>query len=294
MRLSILTATYNRANYLKKLYESIVQNEEKQKKIVQNREKSQKRVLQNQEKSQLESEWIVIDDGSTDETKKMVEQFIAEKKINIKYVYQQNSGKMAAINKAVELATGELIVDCDSDDFFAENAFIIIKQNALKLLENYQLYALCFLKQDFLGNVSGKEFPSNNMESTMFDLYFKQDIEGEKILVFNASVRKKFRHELENDEKFITEARMYHKMDEKHKILCINKVLEIGDYKEDGYTKNISKTFKTSPNGYYKFFKEILQKDLKGVLFKKKIYVLKHFVWFWILKKHIHKDFTRA
>ena len=292
--LSILTATFNRANCLEKLYKSIVRNqksivqniEKSQKSTAQNRENSEKSILRNREKSKLEAEWIIIDDGSTDKTKTIVKQFIAEKKIKIKYVYQQNSGKMAAINKAVEFATGELIVDCDSDDFFSENAFKIIKQNASKLLENPQLYALCFLKQDFLGNISGKKFPSDNMKSTMFDLYFKQDIEGEKILVFNARVRKKFRHELEKNENFITEARMYHKMDEKYKILCINEVLEIGDYKEDGYTKNISKTFKTSPNGYYKYFKEILQKDLKGVLFKKKIYVLKHFVLFWILKKY--------
>jgi len=263
MRLSILTSTYNRANYLTKLYESIVKN---------------------LEKSNLEAEWIIVDDGSTDETKKVVEQFKVKENINIKYVYQQNSGKMVAINKAVELATGELIVDCDSDDFFTLNAFKIIEQNALKLLKKQQLYALCFLKQDYLGNISGKKFSTNCMESTMFDLYFKQDIEGEKILVFNAKIRKKYKHELEKNEKFVTEARMYHKMDEKYKILCINEVLEIGDYKEDGYTKNISKTFKTSPNGYYKYFKEILQKNLKGVLFKKKIYVLKHFIWFWGLK----------
>ena len=263
MRISILTATYNRANYLEKIYKSIVEN---------------------QEISQLEAEWIIIDDGSTDKTKKVVEQFIVEKKINIKYVYQQNLGKMAAINKAVEYATGDLIVDCDSDDFFKENAFKLIERNTSKLLKNQQLYALCFLKQDLSGNISGKKFLTNFMESTMFDLYFKQDIEGEKILVFNARVRKKFRHEIEKNEKFVTEARMYHKMDEKYKILCINEVIETGDYNEDGYTKNILKTFKMSPNGYYKYFKEILQKGLKGVLLKKKMYVLKHFVWFWILK----------
>ena len=78
---------------------------------------------------------------------------------------------------------------------------------------------------------------------------------------------------------------MYHKMDEQYKILCVNEVIEIGQYNEDGYTKNILKTFKTSPNGYYKYFKEILQKNLKGVLLKKKIYLLKHFIWFWGAKK---------
>ena len=274
MRLSILTATYNRANYLKKLYESIVQN---------------------QEKSKLEAEWIIIDDGSIDGTKSTVEQLMTEKKINIKYVYQQNSGKMVAINKAVELSTGELIVDCDSDDFFTNGAFSIIEQNTSRLLENKRLYALCLLKQDYVGNISGKKFPKNYMVSTMFDLYFKQDIKGEKILVFKANVRKKYRHELEKNEKFVTEARMYHKMDEQYKILCINEVVEIGEYNEDGYTKNILKTFKTSPNGYYEYFKEILQKNLKGVLLKKKIYVLKHFIWFWVLKnlQRFYLDFFK-
>ena len=119
----------------------------------------------------------------------------------------------------------------------------------------------------------------------MFDLYFKDDIEGEKILVFNARIRKRFKHELEKNEKFITEARMYHKMDNQYKILCINEAIETGDYIEDGYTKNIEKTFKESPEGYYKYFKEILQKDLKGVKMKKKIYVIKHFILFSFLKR---------
>ncbi len=264
MIISILTATYNRAKCLNNLYESIVKNEKN---------------------SKLEVEWIIIDDGSTDETKSIVAQFIKEKIINIKYLFQQNSGKMAAINKGVDCAIGELIVDCDSDDFFSENAFEIIENNISELLKNQRLYALCFLKQDLKGNISGKRFLSNNMETTMFDLYFKQDIKGEKILVFKANIRKKFRHELEKNENFITEARMYHKMDEKYRILCINEVLEIGDYIEDGYTKNISKTFKTCPNGYYKYFKEILDRGLKGVLLKKKIYILKHYIWFGIMKK---------
>ena len=263
MKLSILTATYNRAKYLKQIYESIIEN---------------------QKKSNIEAEWIIIDDGSTDNTKSFVQEFKSEDLVNIKYIYQPNSGKMVAINKGMKDTTGDLIVDCDSDDFFAKNAFKVIEENASKLLENENIYALCFLKQDILGNISGKKFSLNYMESTMFDLYFKQDIQGEKILVFNAKIRKEFKHELEKNEKFVTEARMYHKMDENYKLLCINDVIEIGDYQQDGYTKNILQTFKTSPNGYYKYFKEILQKKMKGVLFKKKLYILKHYILFLFLK----------
>ena len=343
MKLSILTATYNRAKCLEKLYESIIQNHVdcqiqlnseiqsnnkkdtnsiKQSKSIIENDKLKNNIIKN---NNLEIEWIIIDDGSTDGTKSVVEQFISKNKIinsqnsktnnkinnnknnkisneinnnkineisneinskiDIKYFYQQNSGKMAAINKAVEYATGDLIIDCDSDDIFSKDAFNKILQNSSRLFENNQLYALCFLKKDLAGKISGKEFPTNYMQSTMFDLYFKHNIEGEKILVFNSKIRKKYKHELENGEKFVTEARMYHKMDEKYKILCVNKAIEIGEYKEDGYTKNILETFKKYPNGYYKYFKEILKKDLNGVLLKKKIYVLKHFLFFLGLKQ---------
>lgn len=267
MKLSILTATYNRAYCLEKVYESIEQN-----KAI----------------SRLEIEWIIVDDGSNDVTKSIVEKFISKNKIDIKYVYQKNSGKMSAINKAIEIATGDLIVDCDSDDFFLKDAFKTIEQEAAKLFKNNNLYGLCFLKQDLLGNISGKMFPENYMESTMFDLYFKHNIEGEKILVFNSKIRKRYKHELENGEKFVTEARMYHKIDEIYKILCINETIEIGDYREDGYTKNILETFKKYPYGYYKYFKEILQRGMTGIRFSKKIYILKHFFLFFILKQLVH------
>ena len=263
MKLSILTATYNRAKFLEKLYKSI---------------------LKNIETSNLKAEWIIINDGSTDNTEEVIDKFVLENKIEIKYLFQENSGKMVAINRGMEEVTGELIVDCDSDDFFSENAFEAIEKNASKLLENEKIYALCFLKQDFSGNISGKEFSINYMESTMFELYFKQDIQGEKILVFNSKIRKKFKHELEKNEKFITEARMYHKMDEKYNILCINEVVEIGDYVSDGYTKNIFYSFQKYPNGYFKYFKEILKKGTKGVSLKKKIYIWKHIFLLFLLR----------
>lgn len=268
MKLSILTATYNRANFLPKLYTSIKENL----------------------KYNLNCEWIIIDDGSNDDTKAKVQNFMDENIIQIKYCYQKNSGKMSAINEAVKFASGDLIVDCDSDDYFVPDAFEKIRKYANKLLKNENLYGIIFLKSEVDGELSGKPFNSNEQETTMFDLYFKQDIKGEKIIVFNAKIRKKFFHELENGEKFVTEARMYHKMDEKYKALAINEIVERGSYVEDGYTKNINKTFKNSPYGYYMYFKELLQKDMDGVIFNKRLYVIKHYILFSYSTNHKFDD----
>ncbi len=257
MKLSILTATYNRAKYLPKLYESIKSNL----------------------KYNIIPEWIIIDDGSTDDTKKIVQNFINDNQFEIKYQYQENAGKMKAINEAVNLATGELIIDCDSDNCFLEDSFKNIEENAKLLLENSNLYGLVFLQKDGNGKISGKEFPNKEI-TTMFDLYFKEDIQGEKVIVYNSKIRKMFSHELENNEKFITEARMYHKMDEKYKLLTINLPIEQGEYLEDGYSKNINNIFKNCPYGYYMYFKEILGKNMRGVKFKKRIYAIKHFILF--------------
>lgn len=255
MKLSILTATYNRASFLEKLYNSIIQNID----------------------SGLEVEWLIMDDGSEDNTSEVVEKFAQESKIEIKYYTQENQGKMAAINNLMQYVTGDLIVDCDSDDYFAKNSFKIIKEEFEKT-KREGLYAICFLKQKENGEIDGTRYEYST--STMFDLYFKEGATGEKGIVFYADIRKKYKHELENNEKFITEARMYHKMDEQYKIKCVNQSITIGDYQENGYTSNILKTFKTSPYGYLKYFEEILQKDFKGVTWNKRLYAIKHYILF--------------
>ena len=142
---------------------------------------------------------------------------------------------------------------------------------------------MCFLKNDQNGNNMGNNFKNN--ETTMFDLYFKEGETGEKAIVFFANVRKKYRHELEHGEKFITEARMYHKIDEKYKMICINKPIMICEYQKEGYTKNITKEFIQNKYGYFEYFKEIMQKDMRNVLFSKRLYAIKHYILFEYLTK---------
>ena len=272
IKISILTPTYNRAELLKNLYNSILKNI----------------------KFGLDIEWLIMDDGSTDDTKEIVQNFqdqlfkndinkSDENVLEIKYFYQKNQGKMVAINKLVEESTGDYIIDCDSDDYFTDNAFEIIKKAIEENKEGKDIYGLCFLKFDQNGNNMGNNF--KNKKTTMFDLYFKEGETGEKAVLFKSDIRKKYKHELENGERFVTEARMYHKMDEKYKMICINKPIMICEYQDKGYTKNIVKQFKENPFGYYKYFEEILQKDFKGVTFNKRLYAIKHYILFGYLTK---------
>lgn len=264
MKISVLTPTYNRGQLLGNLYKSLKENAN----------------------YGMDIEWLIMDDESTDDTSNRIKKFQQENKIEIRYFEQKNQGKMVAINQLVEKATGDLIIECDSDDYFTKDAFQIIGQAWEENKDRKDIYGLCFLKYDNKGNNMGKEFQKK--ETTMFDLYFKEGENGEKAIVFFSKIRKQYHYILERNERFSTEARMHHKMDEKYQIITSNKPIMICEYQEDGYTKNINRQFKENPYGYYEYFKEILQKDFKGVKFSKRLYVIKHYILFSYLTKQYH------
>lgn len=270
MKVSVITPTYNRSKTIGKLYDSLKKNI----------------------KFGIEIEWLIMDDGSNDDTAEVIKKFINENIIQIRYEKQTNQGKMAALNNIVQNATGDFIIECDSDDYFTDNAFNYIAKYCV--LED-DIYAYAFLKHDQNYCNIGNLFKEDGQTTTMFDLYFKQGEDGEKALVFNSKIRKEFKHELEHGEKFVTEARMYHKMDKHYKIKGFNIPLMVCEYQRDGYTKNIIEIFKKAPFGYYEYFKEILEMPMQDVLFKKRIYAIKHYLLFcYILKRkprvNISKD----
>ena len=258
MKISVLTPTYNRGELLERLYESLEKNSI----------------------YGVEIEWLIMNDGSTDKTKEIVKKF-QEKNVpnlEIKYFEQDNQGKMVAINNLVEHVTGEYMIDCDSDDYFADNAFKYMKQKIEESKQEKNIYGLCFLKFDIKGVNLGKVFTKNR--STLFDLHFKENDQGERAILFISSIRKKYKHKLENGEKFVTEARMYYEMDKENELLCFNLPIMICEYQEKGYTKNIVKQFKKYPYGYYKYFSEILERNMHGVLLSKRLYAIKHYILF--------------
>ncbi len=258
--ISIVTPTYNRAYILPQLYKSLIVNK----------------------KFYSSFEWIIIDDGSTDDTSSLVEKWIKDNKIKIRYYKQKNGGKMNALNNGIPKTIGDIIIEVDSDDFLVDNALKTIADTFRLIDEDSDLYGVLFRK-----SFTNKEFDNNNSfpfdekVSKMFDLYLKTNFDKDACIAFKGDVRRSFYHKLENNEKFVTEARMYNEMDRKYKgLLCINKAVMICEYLNDGYSKNIEKLFKNNPYGYYCYFKECLEMNLSGMPFKKYLYLIKHYILF--------------
>ncbi len=264
--ITVLTATYNREKLLEQLYNSLLKNYESYQKF----------------------EWLIVDDGSDDNTSKIINNWKKNSPFPIHYYYQSNQGKMKAINFGTSNVTTELILEVDSDDYLTDNA---LKEITIDYKKNKdkKFYALGYIKT--MNDYDNSNYQEKNYPIKMFDLYLKNNFEGEIALVYKTEVRKNYEHQLEKKERFITEARMYNQMDRKEKgILLFNKNIMICEYQTDGLTKNIDKLFSSNPNGYYKYYLESLQMDLKGIPFNKRLYLIKHLILFACLNKKTKKE----
>ena len=144
-RLTIHTPTYNRAHTLPRLYGSL---------------KCQKC------KSFI---WLIVDDGSTDDTNKIVHSWIeAEKDFEIRYIYKENGGIHTAYNTAFENIDTELAVGIDSDDMVADGAIeLILKFWDECKSEGYS--GVVGLDADLKGNIIGDKFPDDVKNITVIE-----------------------------------------------------------------------------------------------------------------------------
>lgn len=267
MKISILTATYNREKLLPQLYQSLVRNSE----------------------DYSNFEWLIMDDGSSDHTEELITSWMKEGKINIQYYYQENAGKMAAINNLAKYVTGDIWIEMDSDDYFLDGVLKRIAED----YENLPLdvHGILYYRK-ILNSETPKEDQLDGKIMPLYDFHYKYGYTYDTALTFRTSVRKKFKYELEHNEKFITEARTYYKMDLVDRGLLIsNKDIVIANYEDDGYTKRIMDLFKKYPYGYYEFFKELLNYPRQTILKKQRMYMIKHYILFSTLT---HVGFTKA
>ncbi len=232
MLISVITPTYNRAYILDKCYHSLVNQTSK------------------------DFEWIVVDDGSSDNTEELVRSFIDESKIKIKYIKQENGGKHIAHNTAVLNSEGDLVVCLDSDDILTEDA---IEKAIAFWSENAEAHNTGILAKR--GDMEKRQpicsdLPVGVEEATMFDLTNKYGFKGDTILYFRRELLEKNLFKSFKGEIFLPEMNMYIEIDKCGKMLLLDEVLYLCEYLPDGLTSKYHSLLKKNPNGtadtYYK------------------------------------------
>ena len=244
MKFTIFTPTFNRKELLEKLYKSL------------------------QKQTFKDFEWLIVDDGSADGTKEKVEEFLSEKKLDIKYYFKENGGKQRAYNFATDKANGELFICLDSDDEYVENGLETILKYWKKYEKNNNIAGMGYLSMYPDGEIIGSSFPEKEMISTQFDIYNKYGVKGDKGLMFRTEIIKKYKFPVFDDEKFITEAVVYNRICEKHKMVYVNEKIEIKEYQEDGLTAKYNNLLLRNPKGQALYHNEINSQNLS---FKQKV-----------------------
>lgn len=227
-KITVITPTYNRAYILHQAYESLVNQTNK---------------------SFL---WMIIDDGSTDNTYKIVQEWKKENKIEIIYYKKNNGGKASALNYAFRKLKTDYWVCLDSDDFFSKDA-IQKALNELDSIKNDDVYCgLLALRNDpntkeVLGN---KEIPNDLKSGTVIELYNKYKIRSEYIQFYKTSITKNYKFPEIKNEKFISPEYLAMKLNEKYIFKFSKEIYCYCDYQEDGLTKNKKKIIINNPKGY--------------------------------------------
>lgn len=245
MKVTVFTPTYNRAYIIEQLYRSL-----------------QRQIC-------TDFEWLVVDDGSTDNTKDLFEKWKKEENpFPVRYYYTENGGKHCAINRGLELAKGELFFTVDSDDYLTDDAIEKVISWEVSLPKGERFCGVA-------GNlgVTADQTPNHIFKSEYVDaspLKRYDDIDGERAMVFYTAIHRKYPYPVFENEKFMTEAVTWNRMArDGYKIRFYNDIIWIYEYRADGLTKAGGSVFLNNPKGYGLWLRE--KADIQNMSLKEKL-----------------------
>ena len=234
-QITVFTPVYNRAYSLHLCYESLCRQHNKN------------------------FVWLIVDDGSTDSTRELVEEWEKnENGFEIKYVYKKNGGMHTAHNTAYEMIDTELNVCIDSDDYLAEDAI----EKILTFWNQYgsEKYAgIIGLDATFDNQVIGEKF-DDSLETTTLGGYYSNGGKGDKKLVYRTEIRKKYPPYPEFEgEKYVSLGYKYLLCDQEYELLVLNEILCNVEYQLDGSSTNMFRQYLNNPKGFAFFRKTAMQ-----------------------------------
>lgn len=223
--LTIFTPTYNRAHLLPRLYESLCRQ------------------------SCKDFCWLVVDDGSSDNTRELVEGWAKEGRVPIRYAYKENGGMHSAHNTAYRLMETELNTCIDSDDYMPDDAVEKIIGCWRKFGGN-DVAGLVGLDVTEDGKVIGTRFPENGGRMTLTDFYCHGG-SGDKKLAYRTDVMKALPEYPEfPGERYVGLGYKYLLADLQLPLLTLNEPLAVVEYQPDGSSNTMWKQYGRNPQGF--------------------------------------------
>ena len=235
--ITVLTPTYNRYHTLPRLCESL---------------KSQ---------TSKDFEWILVDDGSTDETKDWFKNIINNVDFPVRYIFQKNSGKHVAINTGAIHASRDWIMIVDSDDALVKDAIEVVI-NDIHACDNKDLSGLCYRKAYFNHDLVGKIIVEDKplfMHPSEAGRFFGGDL----AYVFRTKSLRAHPFPVIDGEKFVPELYVWNSIGDEGEIIFFpNKAIYLCEYLSDGYTANFKYNLRKNPRGFGLFYRsQIFRED---------------------------------
>lgn len=250
MKITVFTPTYNRAYIIEKLYRSL------------------------QRQTFKDFEWLVVDDGSTDNTEELFEIWKLEQNdFPIRYYKKENGGKGRAINYGVDRAEGLLFFNVDSDDYLTDDALEKVAKWEETLPHNGKFCGV-------VGNLgtSETETPNTSINGPYRDAslleryadYTSNPIDGEHAYIFYTDIQKKYKYPEFDGERFITPAVTWNRMaNDGYKVRIFDDIIWVYEYQPDGITSAGCLNFIKSPQGHGIWLRE--KSEFCGESFKSKL-----------------------
>ncbi|MDN5372948.1 MAG: hypothetical protein PWR19_1994 [Carnobacterium sp.] len=229
MGLTILTPTYNRAEMLKNVYNSLLKQ------------------------TDFSFQWLVIDDGSKDDTAAIMQQIIDQHQasFSIEYYKKENGGKHTALNYAHPYIRFDWVTVLDSDDTLVERMVDTINKITNEYQNDQEIGWFAYLRGYTNDKPMGPEY-QKNYDRTNYVAYMNNGRKGEVLDIYRTSVFKNYPYPQYTDERFVSESYLNIRaaVYGKYKMITVNDILYLADYQEGGYTKEGRKLQLSSPKGH--------------------------------------------
>lgn len=230
--LTIFTPIYNRAYIITKLYESLCRQ------------------------TCDDFEWLIVNDGSTDNINELISKFQAENKITIRYLSQPNGGKHRAINNGVKHAQGVMFFIVDSDDYLTSDAVNFIKKEWNSIVGKDLFCGISGLRIRPDGKTIGSKCVGNHIDCSVIDYRFKLRITGDKAEAWITSILQDNLFPEIEGENFITESIVWNRIGAVKQVRYTNHPIYICDYQKDGLTAKMSEIRYRNPKGAMMYYYE--------------------------------------